>query len=326
MERMQISVAIATFNGAKYLEAQLESILGQTRQPDELVISDDNSTDNTIEIIENFKINAPFEVKLLINPNNGYNSNFQNAFKNSTGDFIFICDQDDYWFKTKIEDVSEYFKDNPDCYLIIHDLQYTDMNLNPLPLTKVKRFKKFRNLDNYVTGMATTVRRELLNDCLPIPNGVNYDTWLHNIALNLGKRCIYEKVLSLYRRHESNATKSNIINSSSELTLNQYIWHKINNDSLYNAKRKKKLYLALINWIKKKEFEKSSLVSCNTTLKKRQLLIKDTLKTLDERINLLKKNIITRFIPLSLLYLKGGYTYFSGFMTYIKDIISTSKK
>ena len=97
---MNLSIALATYNGAVYLKEQLESIAAQTRTPDELVISDDQSTDDTLRVIEEFAATAGFPVRLSVNEANlGIAKNFEKAISLCRGDLIFLSDQDDVWHK-----------------------------------------------------------------------------------------------------------------------------------------------------------------------------------------------------------------------------------
>ena len=102
---MKLSVAIATYNGAEYVEEQLESIRTQSRPVDEVVICDDKSSDNTVEIVESFinKNNLGDSWRIEVNPENlGYASNFIGAARKTTGDLIFFCDQDDIWLPDRV--------------------------------------------------------------------------------------------------------------------------------------------------------------------------------------------------------------------------------
>jgi len=97
-----ITIALCTFNGAVFLPAQWESILNQTRLPDEVVVCDDASTDETIALLKQYQTSAPFSVKIIQNPVQlGFNKNFEQALSQSSGDLVFICDQDDFWFPEK---------------------------------------------------------------------------------------------------------------------------------------------------------------------------------------------------------------------------------
>ena len=106
-----ISIIMATYNGSHYLKEQLESIANQTIKPEEIVIVDDCSADNTIEIIENFKRNNKgFSIKLILNEKHGSSPLFAKGVLESKRDFIFFCDQDDIWFENKIEEVLTILK------------------------------------------------------------------------------------------------------------------------------------------------------------------------------------------------------------------------
>src|SRR5690242_1846918 len=104
MKRLRISVAMCTFNGARFLPEQLESITAQTRLPDELVICDDRSADESLEIIRAFLDRPPFTVRLEINERNlGSTKNFEKAIGLCQGEIIALADQDDVWFPQKLE-------------------------------------------------------------------------------------------------------------------------------------------------------------------------------------------------------------------------------
>src|SRR4051812_29809463 len=99
-----VSVAMATYNGAEFIRDQLRSLALQKRLPDELVVSDDGSTDDTVDILEAFAETAPFPVRISVNRENlGFTRNFERAILGCGGDIIYICDQDDVWFPNKIQ-------------------------------------------------------------------------------------------------------------------------------------------------------------------------------------------------------------------------------
>lgn len=99
-----ISVAMCTFNGEKYIKEQIESIINQSLVPDEIVICDDCSKDNTLNIIKETLDNWPGKVQLVVNEKNlGYRKNFEKSISLCNGDIIFLSDQDDVWNRNKIE-------------------------------------------------------------------------------------------------------------------------------------------------------------------------------------------------------------------------------
>ena len=119
---MKISIAMATYNGARYLRAQLQSFVDQTRQPDELIIKDDCSTDGTETIVREFGKTAPFKVEFHRNQQNlGYCGNFNAALMRATGDLVFLSDQDDVWFPEKIEHMIGVAERHPEALVVMND-------------------------------------------------------------------------------------------------------------------------------------------------------------------------------------------------------------
>lgn len=125
--RLKISVAICTYNGAKYIEEQLRSILNQTVPVDEVCVGDDNSSDDTIKIIERIKEETGKDIRININnPNIGCNANFDKTINQCTGDIIFFSDQDDTWMPNKVETVVRYFENHPDKDVVFTDAEFMD--------------------------------------------------------------------------------------------------------------------------------------------------------------------------------------------------------
>ena len=124
---MKFSVALATYNGARYLPAQLASLAAQTVMPGELVACDDGSTDGTVAVLERFASDAPFPVRLFRNPVNlGSTANFAQAVGLCTGDGIFLCDQDDLWHPHKLARFAAAFDADPAVGLVASDLELID--------------------------------------------------------------------------------------------------------------------------------------------------------------------------------------------------------
>ena len=131
---MKIGVLLATFNGEKYLKEQLDSIFHQTKQVDEIVISDDGSSDKTICIINEYiKMSNSIPIKLVFNrEKHGVIYNIENAFRHSSADFLFFCDQDDVWKASKIESFYKALEEFPDYKLYFSNATLTDEKLEPL--------------------------------------------------------------------------------------------------------------------------------------------------------------------------------------------------
>lgn len=214
---------MATCNGAQFLQAQLNSFVTQTRLPDELVVTDDCSTDSTVEILERFAKTAPFKVFIHRNERNfGYCGNFSQALLRTKGDLVFISDQDDVWFPEKIERMASFAADCPEALVVMNDAALTDSDLADTGLTKLGQIRSagFKE-GSFVMGCCAAIKRDLLDLCLPIPEGFDaHDTWVVGIANGLGRRRILPEVLQYYRRHGSNESHW-IVNRTTRVTR----WH-----------------------------------------------------------------------------------------------------
>ena len=128
----KISVALTTFNGEKYIEKQLKSLLFQQRPIDEVIIVDDASSDKTVVIVDEFiKKNNLLNWHLYVNNENiGFLKNFKNAIEKTTGDIIFLCDQDDIWFNTKINSMLNRFESDERIKAIYSGFKFIDENDN----------------------------------------------------------------------------------------------------------------------------------------------------------------------------------------------------
>ncbi len=204
-----ISVCMATYNGAKYIEEQLSSILLQLKECDELIISDDGSSDYTCDIIQ--KMNDP-RIKLIFNKGvHGYVGNFENAMKNAKGDYIFLSDQDDIWFSNKVKVLSESLQKS---MLVVHDALLVDGNGNSLGKTYFSVMHQkcgfWANLfrPRYL-GCCMAFRKEILDFVMPFPSyRRGHDYWIGCITSSKYPIEFLADVLIAYRRHEKNASTS----------------------------------------------------------------------------------------------------------------------
>lgn len=215
---MNVSVAMATYNGEKYLKQQVDSILSQLSSEDELIISDDHSSDQTLSIIEKYK-KVDHRVKLFMNEESGVTSNFENAIKHTQNDIIFLSDQDDIWKPEKVETVKSYYEKNPKIQMIMSDITVVDNEVK----TTIESFYEFRGsrsgvikniIKNSYIGCAMSFRKELKAQVLPIPRKVPmHDMWIGLVAdMNKSALLIPEKLI-YYRRHD--ATVTTVENTSS---------------------------------------------------------------------------------------------------------------
>lgn len=206
-----ISVAMATYNGRRYLPEQLASLVAQERRPDELVVCDDGSTDGTVELLGEFARTAPFRVRIHRNERNlGVLRNFEKALSLCEGDLVFMSDQDDVWLPDKISEVVQVFESTPGALAVINDKLIVDENLVPTGATMLGNIRGFGSPDgNFVAGCCSAFRSDWLRIALPIPEGaIAHDTWLVGLAHRLGVASISEKPLQYYRRHGANVSQN----------------------------------------------------------------------------------------------------------------------
>jgi glycosyltransferase involved in cell wall biosynthesis len=207
MSTSLISVAMTTFNGARYLGEQLASLSSQSVKPFELVVCDDRSTDETVEILQSFSERAPFKVKIFTNEKRlGYKQNFIKAASLCQGSLIAFCDQDDIWNEDKLDVVSKYFQQSDDL-LVAHDYSvfFEDSrkiipsyfyNLSLSGLSPVINLK----------GCSLIFRRELI-ELVGWPQVEwSHDEWICFTAVLLEKRgCIHQSLIR-HRLHRNNTS------------------------------------------------------------------------------------------------------------------------
>lgn len=209
---MKISVALCTFNGARFLDEQLASIAAQTRQPDELVVCDDASSDGTRDILDRFAISASFPVRIIVNDSNrGVITNFRQAIALCTGELTALADQDDVWLPDKLERAEAALMSsiNIGTTLYCTKLQYVDSRLKPLGLSITPHNTGFSNavVENSATGCSVVFGREIKKRFLEAQPAdmVMHDWWLYLLATAFGSVIYDSQHGLLYRQHDSNA-------------------------------------------------------------------------------------------------------------------------
>lgn len=209
---LKVSIAMCTYNGANYISEQLRSLLAQTRLPDEIIICDDNSTDETVQII--LEMNSSL-IKLQRNTTNlGSTLNFQQALHMCTGDIIFLADQDDIWNCNKIETMLPQFaKENVG--IVFSNATVVDHRLNPigslwelldLSAEELLALSNGNGPDvlarrSLITGMCMAVRREALEGTFPFVPLWVHDEWIAFIVSATWSIVPINEPLALYRQH-----------------------------------------------------------------------------------------------------------------------------
>lgn len=229
-----ISVCIATHNGEKYIKEQLDSILCQLSPVDEVVISDDGSTDSTLEIIEGYK-DSRIKIYTMVHTRKGMKShyyvtmNFENALKHAMGDYIFLSDQDDVWVSNKVDNCMEILQNHD---MVLHNLQCVDGDLHPMNQNIYNnsfRPKNYLMRRGKHYGCALAFKRELLQYILPFPKKLLiHDFWVGIIGEIFGSFKFLDEPLTKYRIHSTNASgKGQKKNSMGyKLSYRMYtMWH-----------------------------------------------------------------------------------------------------
>lgn len=214
----KISVCMATYNGEKHVFEQLISILPQLRENDEIIVSDDLSKDRTVDIIKGIDDKR---IKIYLNERNlGYSKNFENAINHASGDVIFIADQDDVWYPTKVTKMLKVL-DHAD--MVISDAEIVDGNLSRIhdshfTLNNTKRGFWVNLLKTRYIGACMAFKREILTKALPLPGNTElcaYDYWLAVISECYYKVALIGEPLIKYRRHGGNASSGGVSSNNS---------------------------------------------------------------------------------------------------------------
>lgn len=223
----KISVAMATYNGERFIREQIESILNQTVLPDEIIVSDDGSKDRTVEIAQKIADSCR-SVRICVytdNQRHGFPHNFEHAAKKCAGDLVFLCDQDDVWLPEKVAHVADAFGEHKEACCIFHSASSIDAVGNPidtsfnpyiLTLAEQNQDKKCVRVngetnceraasDPLVHGMVMCVSRSFLDSCFPFPP-TPHDGWLFFCAEVQDKCYFLNEILTLRRYHSENTT------------------------------------------------------------------------------------------------------------------------
>lgn len=216
---MTVSVCMGVYNGARYITEQLYSILHQTRQPDEVIICDDVSTDDTVEIVQAFIRDNGLEAtwKLYCNQENkGYPSNFFYACGLCTKEIVFLADQDDIWHEEKIARMCEVFAENPEanavcCKFGLIDAEGKDIQTIMAP-THSKESKQLREVSvkdifyrNEYPGMVVAYRNAWAEEWLPADSKIPHDFLICVRAAEENAFRQLDMELAYHRRHDNNA-------------------------------------------------------------------------------------------------------------------------
>ena len=219
----RVGVALCTYNGERYLQAQLDSLLAQTVAVEEVVIGDDGSSDGTLAILERFASRAAalgIHVEVIRHPRNlGYVLNFSEVLRRCRAEILFLCDQDDVWYPDRVASFLQRFDADPGLLLLHSDARLVDgagmplgatlldvLGVHPAELELERSGRVFDAilLRNFITGATCALRRGLLVPGLPIGPRWSHDEWLAVIASLRGGLGLLPQPTIDYRQHGNN--------------------------------------------------------------------------------------------------------------------------
>lgn len=228
---MKTSVVISSYNGAQYIEQQLESIRKQTLPVDEVLVFDDCSSDNTVGVVNNFiKINALDGWHIYVNKaNKGWRRNFIDGMSKTTGDIVFTCDQDDIWRSDKVETMVNIMKKNTNIKVLasIYKEFFEDRTTNIGPIRKNKNLIKVELYNNYMLnklpGCTFAMRQEIVQYCQKYwQNDFPHDALIWRLGLFSDSLYVYTDDLIEWRKHKTSAFATEIRDLKNK--KNKYSW------------------------------------------------------------------------------------------------------
>ena len=205
-----ITVCVTTYNGEKYIEQQIRSIMACISPLDEVIVSDDGSEDSTLEILSLLQSEYA-NIKIVDGPRRGLIANFSHTLSLASGDIVFLSDQDDVWHSDKVSKVMAAFESG-DFGVVVHNARLVDSSGKIMGESlyglRQSRAGLLKNLvKNSYVGCCMAMRRDLLSAVLPIPENIEmHDWWIGLVSELLSKSKFIDDILLDYRRHGSNSS------------------------------------------------------------------------------------------------------------------------
>lgn len=297
-----ISIAMSTYNGARFIREQLESLAAQTMLPVELVVTDDGSTDNTLEIVADFARTAPFAVHIHKNATRlGFRKNFMQCASFCAGDLIAFCDQDDIWLSHKLEKLSTHFEDS-DVLLACHRVALVDTSGRNLGAT-LRKFDgdgkyDFRDLlpFAYSHGFTQVFRKDLLRfasywkesvDCTDLAHEMAHDQYYFFLAALFGFIRYDDSILANYRQHSHNATGNIVIKSATASFKDKFSGRADEYDQIRMLAENR---LKLLEFLSRDALVVSRFSNATNRLKQANSLYASFLKSAERRLELYQSN------------------------------------
>jgi len=323
---------MCTYNGARFLDQQLASLVSQRRLPDEVVICDDCSSDETQTLLNDFAAAAPFPVNLRQNQTRlGSTKNFEQAIALCQGDVIALCDQDDEWLPDKLASMSNVFETRPEVALVFSDAELIDesgtavgerlwesIEFDASMKAKIKGSRAYEILDRRVliTGMTMAFRATFKDLILPFPENTTliHDGWIALIISHTADIDFVDKPLARYRQHSSQQLGAPILKPETKLTATKVI---------ESARRG-------TTWdqqLSKVQMVRSRMNACGDTYKfKGQENLENLLTHFRIRESASKKNLVTWPYLFRELVTGRYHQYSNGFGSFVKDLLGSGAK
>lgn len=330
-----ISVALCTYNGDRFLWEQLQSLALQTQLPDELVVFDDHSSDQTINLLNKFAQTAPFKVRVFVNEQAlGVTKNFEKALTACEGDILFLCDQDDNWVPEKIARMTQFLEGNPSLNVVFSDAALVNekgeplskgfwqvVRLYPSQLDQWQRGESIKVMlvGNRVAGCTMALRKSFLHQLVPFPDDIPeflHDTWIAFTASILDEiRYIPERLVN-YRQHAAQQVGTQPKNLT-PLSLRQRLVRP-HHLKLIPYQQRQRALLTLYKHLQR------VIPAGHKNLK----IVEEKLRFLTVRANL-PNNRLRRIVPVFKEWTRGNYHYFADqdasprgiFMTALGDVL-----
>lgn len=310
---MKISVCLCSYNGEKYIKEQLESIINQSVKVDEIIICDDGSQDNTISIAKEVLSTSDILSKVVVNQINlGVTKNFEKALELSSGDIIFLSDQDDLWEYDKVMEHIEIYNNNQNINLVFSNAEVFNEN-GVMSATLWEQFnfagkkKKVFNQSQlrsilmgwFVTGATLSVKKQFVIDQLPFNNCLLHDQILSFAAATTDSMYAISSSLTKYRKHKEQLV------GTQNFTTTQALKCRVDF---------------------KKEVDMYMMLKQNVQNVGNRKLIENKIKWLNNRSKIVNSSSIFRLFRASIFLVSGNYSKFSNsaIKTYGKDLLNRS--
>lgn len=322
---LQASVVLCTYNGERYLRPQLDSLLAQSRLPDEILLCDDGSADGSVGLLEAFARRchevgvavSSFQAKDTL----GVVGNFSEGLRQAMGEVIFLCDQDDVWHADKLESMMESFELDPALLLLGSDARLVGDTGCPLgasafeviglggdELRDVHRGKAFDVLmrRSMIIGATAAVRRSAIIHVLPVGGGWLHDEWLACVLSAIGRVDVMERPLIDYRQHATN-----------QVGMRKRAWGTRWSELFLSASGLLQVEISRLNALAShfRQLKTEIPSECLTKLADKQ-------RHLRERLRLRHRSRFLRLPGVLKEFARGGYTRFGGgIRTAMKDLL-----